>query len=75
MRRFRDDEGRTWDAVVGRESWGAFYAILVPDGGGEVRQAALTGMSSAEAERELEEMGRGDLLALLAGSRPKDAAG
>jgi hypothetical protein len=55
MRRFRDPEGRAWEAVVGRESWGAFFAIFAPvAAGADIRQAQLQAETWAEAERELE---------------------
>jgi hypothetical protein len=54
MRRFRDPAGRAWEAVVGRESWGAFFAIFVPAGTEAVRQTQLQAATWADAERELE---------------------
>lgn len=57
--------------VVGRESWGALYAIFVPRAGGEVRQAILEAESTGEAHRELEAMETGELLDLLDRSDPK----
>jgi hypothetical protein len=53
MRRFVDPEGRAWDVVLGRESWGALYALFVPvSHGAQVRQALLsvTGYDTAHAE-------------------------
>ncbi len=44
MRRFSDERGETWDAVVGRESWGTLYALFIPAGAAAaqpVRQALL----------------------------------
>ncbi|MFW6201354.1 MAG: hypothetical protein ACOC8B_02145, partial [Gemmatimonadota bacterium] len=32
MRRFTDADGREWDVVLGRESWGVHYALFVPRG-------------------------------------------
>jgi hypothetical protein len=57
MRRFHDATGRAWEAVVGRESWGAFFAIFSTVAAGtDIRQAPLRAESPAEAERELDEL-------------------
>ncbi|HEX7050604.1 MAG TPA: hypothetical protein VF188_10415 [Longimicrobiales bacterium] len=75
MRRFEDAHGSAWDVVVGRESWGAFYAIFVPAGAGRrepVRQAPLHGSSAEAAEAELAAMDDATLRALLARSVVKE---
>jgi hypothetical protein len=56
MRRFEDRAGRFWDVIVGRESWGANYALFVPAAGtvADVRQAILRGASFEDAVAELD---------------------
>ena len=68
MRRFSDAEGRTWDVVLGRESWGTLYALFVPAGVGRdepIRQALLSSSGYDQAQRELEAMDESQLLRLL----------
>lgn len=73
MRAFQDERDRVWDVVVGRESWGAFFAIFVPrDHDGTVRQTMLDAGDQAGAAREIEEMDREGLLDLLRESKPKE---
>ena len=85
MRRFSDAEGRTWDVVAGRESWGAIVALFVPKGrpdpgnrseGPEedppIRQAPLDASGYGEATSRLEAMSVEDLRTLLDRSVPKD---
>lgn len=73
MRRFRDRGEREWDVVVGRESWGAFFAIFVPRGhDAAVRQSPLRAESQETASREIEEMDRSGLCALLDEAEPKN---
>lgn len=70
---FRDEEGREWEMVVGRESWGGFVALLIPDhAGADVRQISVEGSSRGEATRRIDEMGREGWLSLLARSRPRE---
>lgn len=73
MRRFQDGQGRTWDVVVGRESFGALFAVFVPAAGNpeETRQAALSAASQQEAQAELEALSPARLLELLERSDPK----
>lgn len=73
MRLLVDPEGRRWDVVVGRESWGSFFAIFVPRGGADgPRQTLLGGVSNEEAERELEALDEDGLARLFQKSEPKD---
>lgn len=75
MRRFRDPEGCTWDAVVGRESWGTLYALCLPAGVGRaepVRQALLQSAGYDQAQRELEEMDERALLDLFVRSDARE---
>lgn len=76
MRRFTDSRGLTWDVVVGRESFGALYAIFTPVGEnpGVVRQAPLPGDSAGEAARELDELTDEELSDLLERSEMKRLA-
>lgn len=73
MRRHTDAEGRAWDVLVGRESFGAMYALFVPAEGnpGDVRQALLSAASQAEADAELDALSTGELNELLRESEPK----
>ena len=74
MRRFRDPEGRPWDAVVGRESWGTLYVIFVPAGIGRtepVRQALLQSAGYEQAHRELAAMDQNALLELFRASEAR----
>lgn len=73
MWRFEDDEGRAWEVAVGRESWGAFFAIFVPlrrEGG--IRQTLLKVDSQVEATRTLDELDGRGWVRLLRESRPKE---
>lgn len=73
MREFEDAEGRRWDVVVGRESWGAFFAIFVPrEEGPVIRQTLLLGQSNEDAVRELEALDRDGLICLLDQSERKE---
>lgn len=78
MRSFVDASGSRWDVVLGRESWGAFFAIFVPRGTedeqGErgVRQAMLDASDGAEANRILDELDHTRLQELLSVSERKD---
>lgn len=74
MRRFEDPEGRAWDVVIGRESWGAHYALFVPGGRGTdepVRQAPLDATGHGEAEAALATMNDGEIARLFERSEPK----
>lgn len=70
MRSFSDDAGRTWDATVGRESWGAVVLLLAPRAEGGVRVAPLAADTVRDAERELAEMSEQALREQLSASRP-----
>lgn len=72
MRRFADSEGREWEVVVGRESWGRLVAIVVPvDGATEIRQTGLLAGSYDAAAHELDAMSEDELRELLDRSEPK----
>lgn len=74
MRRFQDARGQPWDVVVGRASWGAFFALFVPvESDASVRQAPLRASSQEAAADELDAMDNASLAALLARSTPKDS--
>ncbi len=75
MRRFSDEHGRIWDAVVGRESWGTLYALFVPAAAAAalpVRQALLESAGYEEAQLELEAMDDAALLALFRAAQPRE---
>lgn len=72
MRRFTDREGKSWEVVAGRESWGAIVALFIPVGeDATIRQAPLSAPGYEQAEAELDAMGDRGLQDLLDGSRPK----
>ncbi len=76
MRRYTDSEGRAWDVVVGRESFGALYAIFAPAPGNHhpPRQTPLAGDSSGEAGRELDALSDDEMADLFERSEPKRLA-
>jgi len=65
MRRFHDTEGRAWDVVLGRESWGGLLALFVPVRGGTVMQAPLRSDGYDAAQHELDTMDEAALHGLL----------
>jgi hypothetical protein len=72
MRRFTDAEGRVWDAVLGRESWGTLYAIFVPvQSGPAVRQTALPTDAVERASADLDDLDEAELRSLFERSVPK----
>ena len=72
MRLFEGADGREWEVVVGRESWGVCYAIFLPrQGDGGPLQAMLKATSMQEARGELMGMDDGELSALLGGAIQK----
>jgi hypothetical protein len=72
MRRFFGEDGREWEVVVGRESWGTVVAIFVPvEGGGSPRQTLLEASTTDEALRHLQLIPEGKLRVLLERSRLK----
>lgn len=71
MRLFTDARGRSWEVVVGRESWGAFFAIFIPREDADLRQTMLSATGYDEAARELERMDEAELSDLLRRSEPK----
>ena len=73
MRRYVDPRGRTWDVVVGRESFGALYALFVPaaETRAETRQALLQADSQTAARQGLEAMSEDELTELFERSEPK----
>ena len=74
MRRYDDPHGRTWDVVIGRESWGMHLALFVPAAGheGPVRQTPLRASSQEQAAAELDAMDDAALADLLERSTIKD---
>lgn len=73
VRRYTDPRGRSWDVVVGRESFGALYALFVPaaETRAETRQALLEADSQLAAREALEEMPEAELTELFERSEPK----
>lgn len=73
VRRFTDQRDRSWDVVVGRESFGALYALFVPTGQtrAETRQTLLQADSQAMAQEAVANMSEEELHALFERSEPK----
>ncbi|HEV2146222.1 MAG TPA: hypothetical protein VGR37_02265 [Longimicrobiaceae bacterium] len=70
MRSFTDAEGRTWDVVPGRESWGTVVLLFSPRQGSGARTAPLASETVRDADQELAEMTEEALRERLAESRP-----
>jgi hypothetical protein len=72
MRRFTDRDGKSWEIVAGRESWGAIVALFIPVGEeGGIRQALLQATGYEEATTRLAAMTLPEVQELLDGSDPK----
>ena len=72
MRRFTDAEGRVWDAVVGRESWGTLFAIFVPvKSGPAVRQTPLPAEAVERASAGFDDLDEDAFRSLFERSVPK----
>ncbi len=73
MRRYTDPRGRTWDVVVGRESFGALYALFVPaaETRAETRQTLLQADSQTGAREAVGAMSDDELDDLFERSEPK----
>lgn len=71
MKRFVDDQGREWDVVLGRESWGALLALFVPRGAGSARQARLKSSDYNAAQQALDRLDDAALAELLRNSEEK----
>lgn len=56
MRRFTDADGREWDAVLGKESYGTLVVLFTPRAGGEPRKSILGAESQLGGALELEAM-------------------
>jgi hypothetical protein len=68
-----DRDGRRWDVILGRESWGALLALFVPATGSmPARQAVLKASSFDVAMQELNEMDDPAVQELLDRSVVKD---
>jgi hypothetical protein len=70
MRAFVDEEGRGWDVVLGKESWGTLVLLFSPRDGGETRTSVLSAETMLAASAELDAMTDDDLRARLLESRP-----
>ena len=73
MRQYTDPRGRDWDVVVGRESFGALYALFVPAGEtrAETRQTLLQQESKSKAQTAIEAMSDDEMNDLYQRSEPK----
>jgi hypothetical protein len=73
VRRYTDPRGRQWDIVIGRESFGALYALFVPaaDTRAETRQSLLHADSQGAALEAVEGMSEDELNDLFERSEPK----
>ena len=73
MRRFTDREGRLWEAVPGRGSWGMHVVLFVPAGHeAPIRQAELAASAMDEAIDEIERADDARLQQMLDASRHRD---
>jgi hypothetical protein len=70
VRGFTDGGGRAWDAMVGRESWGALVLLFSPRGEGGNRTLPLPAETVREAEAALATLTDDELRARLADSQP-----
>jgi hypothetical protein len=70
MRVVEDAEGRSWDVMVGRGSWGSLVLLFSLRGANENRTAELASETVRQAEQELSALSDDEVRARLADSRP-----
>ena len=70
MRVIEDAEGRSWDVVVGRGSWGSLVILFSLRGPNENRTFDLASETVRQAEQELAALTDDELRERLAGSKP-----
>jgi len=70
MRIVEDAEGRSWDVMVGRGSWGSLVLLFSLRGANENRTADLASETVRQAEQELAALSDDEVRARLADSRP-----
>jgi len=74
MRFFVDGSGRSWQIVIGRESWGTHMALLVPVGRNDpVRTAPLRAVSADAAQAEIDALDEAGLQKLVDSSRIRES--
>ncbi len=72
MRVIEDAQGRSWDALVGRGSWGSLVILFSLRGANENRTSDLASETVRQAEQELAALSDDEVRARLADSRPWD---
>ena len=70
MRIVQDGQGRTWDVLVGRGSWGSLVILFSLRGDNENRTADLASETVRQAEQEVAALSDDELRARLAESKP-----
>ena len=70
MRIVEDAEGRSWDVMVGRGSWGSLVLLFSLRGANENRTADLASETVRQAEQELSALSDDEVRARLADSKP-----
>jgi hypothetical protein len=70
VRGFIDDAGRSWDVVLGKESWGTLVLLFSPRGGGDARTSILAAETPFAANAEMDALTDDDLRERLRDSRP-----
>jgi len=72
LRRFSDEEGREWEVVAGRESWGSIVAIFIPCASDvPMRQAPAPAAGYEEAGAWMDTLSEDELRTLLTDSIEK----
>lgn len=70
VRGFSDAEGRRWQVVLGKESWGTLVLLFSPAAGGDTRTSVLHAETMFAATAELDELTDDELRERLRDSRP-----
>ena len=70
MRIVEDADGRSWDVMVGRGSWGSLVLLFSLRGANENRTADLAAETVRQAEQELSALSDDQVRARLADSTP-----
>ena len=70
MRRFVGGDGREWEVMIGKESWGTLVLLFAPPAGGEVRKAVIQAETLLAAHAELDAMSDDELRTQLEGASP-----